>query len=311
MTFQGSSIHSIATSGRYFRPAGVAFTLAAAILFAFKGVLVKLAFAEHITIAALMFVRFALASPIFLGGFRSRKNARQSMKRLTKADWAACLVAGGCFFISVYCDFKAISLIPVGVERLLFFSYPVFVLLLSSIFFKIVPTLIQFIMLAVIETGLALVVGALEGSCLGPNMVWGIGYVLIAALSYAVFLLLAQVVTRRTGSSTFTIITNIITFLMVAVYFFALSPVSALQMSLLGFIYVFAIALFCTVIPFFLLFEGIRRIGSSQAALISTLGPVVTVLASNVVLGESLRAVQVLGMGCVVLGVAVLERSRI
>ncbi len=286
---------------------GLALCFLAAVLFAFKGVLVKLAFAEGIGLAVLMFVRFALAAPMFWGGFRSRRTAVSAIRGLSRADWGACLAAGACYFVSVYTDFKAISLIPVGVERLLFFSYPIFILILTSLFSRTMPTLIQLAMLVLIEAGLALVVGVLNGG-LDGGMLLGAGYALAAAFSYSLFLLLAQVVTRRTGSTTFTIIANTFTFIMVTAYFIASGPATGFQVSLLGFAYVFAMALFCTVIPFFLLFEGIRRVGSTQAALISTLGPVVTVLASNVVLGETLTLDQWLGMGLVVLGVAMLER---
>ena len=52
-------------------------------------------------------------------------------------------------------------------------------------------------------------------------------------------------------------------------------------------------AIACTVIPFFLLFEGIRRAGAVRASLLTLSGPVVTAVAAWAILGETLSPIQI------------------
>lgn len=288
---------------------GIGMTVAAATMFAFKGVLVKLAFIEGVSLAVLLFVRFSLATPMFWMGFRG-VSAIRSLSAIDGRGWLNCFLAGACYFGSVLLDFKAIELIPVGVERLLFFSYPVFVIALSAIVFRMRPTSRQILGLVVIQFGLSLVVGVFESLALTATMWIGTSYALAAALFYAVFLLLAQATTRRVGTLAFTVLANTFTFITIVVWYFAAHSVADIDLSARAFTYVAAISVLCTVVPFFLLFEGIRRIGSTPAALISTVGPVITVAASVGILGERLSGAQAAGMILVLGGVVWLERPR-
>jgi len=67
---------------------------------------------------------------------------------------------------------------------------------------------------------------------------------------------------------------------------------------------------FVTVVPFLLLAEGIRRIGASREALITTIGPPVTLVLAFFLLGESMTWIQLAGSALVILGVLVLERPQ-
>ena len=62
-------------------------------------------------------------------------------------------------------------------------------------------------------------------------------------------------------------------------------------------------AVVATVLPAVMLNAGIRRLGSSQASLLSSVGPVSTILLAYVFLGEEVTAMQLAGTGLVVAGV--------
>jgi drug/metabolite transporter (DMT)-like permease len=64
---------------------------------------------------------------------------------------------------------------------------------------------------------------------------------------------------------------------------------------------------FSTVLPFLLLFEGIRLIGADKASLITLLGPAVTLLAAWLILDERLVLLQWSGFALVLAGMAVLQ----
>lgn len=76
-----------------------------------------------------------------------------------------------------------------------------------------------------------------------------------------------------------------------------------------GWAWLAAIALVSTVTPIVLFFAGMRRVGPSMAAIVSTLEPPTTVLLAFLAFGESLTAVQLAG-GALVLGAVLLINAR-
>ena len=67
-------------------------------------------------------------------------------------------------------------------------------------------------------------------------------------------------------------------------------------------------AIFSTVIAILFLFEGIKRIGASQAAIIKTIEPMVTVVMSALVLGDRMSLPQLIGGALIIIGIVVLQR---
>ena len=65
--------------------------------------------------------------------------------------------------------------------------------------------------------------------------------------------------------------------------------------------YAILMASLSTVIPTFLVSEGIRLIGASNAAIVGSSGPISTIILAYIFLGERLTLVQMLG-GLLVLG---------
>lgn len=71
-----------------------------------------------------------------------------------------------------------------------------------------------------------------------------------------------------------------------------------------------ALIVFSTVLPLLLMAEGVRRVGASRAALISTLGPPATAIMAYYLTGEMLTLNQLAGIGLVIVGVLSLEMTR-
>jgi drug/metabolite transporter (DMT)-like permease len=76
-----------------------------------------------------------------------------------------------------------------------------------------------------------------------------------------------------------------------------------------GWLWLGAIALVSTVTPILLFFSGLRRVGPSMAAILSTLEPPTTVALAFAAFGESPTAVQLTG-GALVLGAVLLLQQR-
>jgi drug/metabolite transporter (DMT)-like permease len=69
-------------------------------------------------------------------------------------------------------------------------------------------------------------------------------------------------------------------------------------------------AIFSTVLPAFLMNAGIRRIGAGSASIISSIGPIGTLVLAFLLLGETLTAAQLAGTALVLIGVYVVSRAK-
>ena len=63
------------------------------------------------------------------------------------------------------------------------------------------------------------------------------------------------------------------------------------------------LAIVATVIPSFMISEGLKRIGSNNVAIISGVGPVSTIIQAHLVLGEKIFVAQIIGTVLVIAGV--------
>jgi drug/metabolite transporter (DMT)-like permease len=83
-------------------------------------------------------------------------------------------------------------------------------------------------------------------------------------------------------------------------------PIEASGWGVIG-----AMVVVATVLPVVTFLAGLERIGATNAALLSTLEPVVTVLLGAVLLGETLLPVTLLGGGLILTAVLLLTRSEL
>jgi drug/metabolite transporter (DMT)-like permease len=85
--------------------------------------------------------------------------------------------------------------------------------------------------------------------------------------------------------------------------FFLMHGVAALDQPAKVYWLCVAMAMISTVMPIWLMAEGIKRIGANQVAMISAIGPVLTIFFGWSILGETITPVQILGAALVLAGV--------
>ena len=66
-------------------------------------------------------------------------------------------------------------------------------------------------------------------------------------------------------------------------------------------------AIFSTVMPLWLMAEGLKRIGAKQVALVGCIGPLSTMVFGQIFLGERITVIQLLGAGLVLAGVLIIS----
>jgi drug/metabolite transporter (DMT)-like permease len=65
----------------------------------------------------------------------------------------------------------------------------------------------------------------------------------------------------------------------------------------------FLLAIVATVIPSFLVSLGMKKLGANNAAIVSSIGPVSTIVQAHYILGENISALQLAGTLLVIVGV--------
>jgi drug/metabolite transporter (DMT)-like permease len=291
------------------RLTGAALVTIAAIAFSGKAVIIKLAYRHGVDPVTLLTLRMLISAPFFLalGLWAARGDAQP----LTPADWRSVVVLGlmGYYLASLF-DFLGLQYITAALERLVLFLYPTFVLLLAALFFGRSVTRRDLLALALSYGGIVLVF-ANDFSLQGANVVLGSFWVLLSALFYAGYLLGSGRMVGRLGSLRFACYAALVSCVGIVAHFLAFSdaallwtqPAPVYWLSLL-------MALVSTVIPIVLTAEGIRRIGSSHAAMIGAAGPVSTILFGSWFLDEAITAIQLAGAALVLAGVLAISLQK-
>lgn len=290
---------------------GSAFIVVGAICFSAKSILIKLAYTDGAGVDAitLLTLRMLIALPFFLGvALWERGHRRQSHDA---GDWLALLILGVIgYYLASLLDFKALEYIPAGLERLILFLYPTFVVILTAALYRRPIGRAQLAALLLSYAGILMVYGAQSQPDESSNIALGAGLVFGSALVFALFLTASGHFIPRFGSRRFTAYSMSIACFATITHFLATKPIEALLVPPRVAILALTLAVVSTVVPAFLMNAGIRRIGADQASIIGTLGPVSTLVLAFLVLGESLVPLQIIGSAMVLAGVVLVGLAK-
>jgi drug/metabolite transporter (DMT)-like permease len=295
------------------KPAGISIggfliTFFGAVLFSTKAIIVKKAFAHtHVDAVSLLSLRMLFALPFYLGIALLAGN-KKSNKTLNKIQWAQVIVLGlfG-YYISSFLDFEGLQYVSAGLERLILFLYPTFVLFINAIFFKQKVNRTQWIALALTYLGIGIAYfGEIKMDTTSPGLVWGSFLVFLCAITYAIYIAGSGKIIPVVGATKFTAYAMLAATAGVALHFLLRGQYQVLQSGTSLWGYGILLAILATVIPSFLISNGMKRIGSNNVAIISGIGPVSTILQAHFILGERIFAEQIAGTVLVIIGVLLL-----
>jgi len=255
-------------------------------LFSTKGVFIKLAYQYGIDSITLMTYRMLLSLPFYIAVFVWMLRKTPVLKSPIKAQFLPVMGIGifG-YYLSSYFDLQGLNYISSQLERLLLFTYPTVVVLLSWLVFgnRINRQVIGALALAY---GGVFVLFYHDLGKQGQGVITGSLLVLTACFTFACYLLLSKSKIQRLGSLVFTCIAMFGASLMIFVHFFMVHDVADLSIPMPIFWISLWLAIGCTVIPSFLMSEGIARVGPEQASIVGGSGPVLTALMAVFLLGE-------------------------
>lgn len=280
---------------------GTLLVLASAVGFATLGIFGKLAYDSGLNVTTLLVFRFLLATAIVwpmmaLSG---------SLVRLPTRTLAIALGLGAFGYAAMSgLYFWGLTFMSAGLAGVVLYTYPVIVVVLSAVVLHERITRWTVGAVAVALTGIVLITGT-DPAGADPL---GIAIVLGAALVYATYITVSRSVLDDIDArtlSTYVLPAAAVTFLVYGTATGSLQvPADWTQWSI-----VLAIAVVATVIPIFAFFAGLARLDASQAAIISTVEPAVTVLLGAIFLAESITLATVVGGGLILGAVVLVQRG--
>ena len=283
-----------------------------AVLLAAKGLFAKALYGMGLSFHDVAAIRSVLAVPGFalLAWLYRGKTIAERDSTSRRKDLLLALFAGFlCYYMGALANFYALTIIDASVERPLLFAYPIFVVIITTLITRQPPSARVLLALLLTTLGVVLVTGALNIRLTASQ--WsGMAWILFCSLSIAIYTLISGELTQRLGSGLFTLTAMTAAAVGMAVHYQIVAGWESVNLSVAVWWTLAALVVFSTVLPLFLMAEGVRRIGASQASLISTLGPPATAIMAQELTGEILAPVQWLGIALVLIGVMALEVRR-
>ena len=292
------------------RPAligGLAIAIAGAVLFSTKAVVAKLLYRYHIDAVTLIAFRMLFSLPVFAGVAIWKMRTQPPLSVADRWRLVGLGLIG--YYLSSYLDFLGLQYISVGLERLILFLTPTFVLLITAVFLKRRIGAAQWLALGLSYCGIVLVfVHDLQGGA--GSIVTGSLLVLGSALAYAIYLLGTGEMVRRIGSLRLVAYAMCVSSVACIAQFFILRPAAMLVQPWQVYGLSLVNGIFCTIFPVFMTMVAVQRIGAATASQAGMIGPVSTLFLGYAILGEPITSVQLAGTGLVLAGIYMLSLKK-
>ncbi len=279
---------------------GVALVIGSAVCFGTLGVFGKLAYRLGLTTPQLLSYRFALAALLlWLAAVMIHQPfaPRRSLLGLAIMGGAGYVGQSGSYF-------SALHFIPASTNALLLYTFPVVVTLLAALLFHETLSWVKLAACGLAFFGTLLVVEAQLHAAPAIGIVLGLG----SAAFYSGYILFGSRLLPGLPpvSATATIMTSAA--LVWGTYAAVTGQLAVAwtgpRIALIG-----GFALLGTTVPVLTFILGLRLVGPSRAAILSTFEPASTVLLAVLILGELASPLQYLGGALIIASVLLLEGS--
>ena len=281
------------------RLTGALYVALSAASFGALPIFIKIAYASGTEPVAVLALRFTLAA-FLMSGIMLAKGLRWPRGR----NLLVLAGMGGIGYVGQsFCFFSALNYASAGLVSLLLYLYPALVTLLGAVFLRQHLSRLQLVAVMAALAGTALLIGgdssgSLQGVLLGVS----------AALIYSIYILVGSRMMRAEGA----LPAATVVMLSAAAVFGVMAVIHqpALPGTATGWLAVAMIALVSTVIAMVSFFAGLARLEASDAATISTLEPLVTVILAALFLSEPITLIKLAGGGIILTALVVLARAR-
>lgn len=284
---------------------GFIITFVGSVLFSTKAIIVKKAFADtSVDALTLLTLRMVFSLPFFVGAAFLVSTHADNV-RLTKKQWSYILLLGlSGYYLSSYFDFVGLQYISAGLERLILFLYPTFVVLMNRFFFAQQIKKNQLIALLLTYTGIGIAyVQEMQIDTTNPYFFLGSSLIFFCSITYAFYITGSGKIIPTVGAAKFTAYAMLAATAGIFVHYVLRGDYSGFTEASGMWGYGLLLGIVATVIPTFMIGAGLSRIGANNVAIISAVGPVSTILQAHWILGEPIHTGQMIGTALVIAGV--------
>ncbi len=285
--------------------AGFLITILGAVFFSTKAIFVKLAFkSTGVDAITLLSLRMLFSLPFYLvaAWLGSKKESAIS---LTARQWFYLILLGifGYYLSSLF-DFIGLQYVSAGLERLILFLYPTFSVLINTFLYKtkLHKTQIIALMLTYLGIGIAYL-GEMKIDTDNPNFYFGSWMIFLCAVTYSFYLVGTGRMIPKVGVTRYTAYAMLSATAGIFIHFLLTKNVQEIPFTPTLIWYSIALAIIATVLPSFMMSNGMKKIGSNNVSIITSIGPVSTIIQAHFFLGENIILPQIIGTLLVIIGV--------
>ena len=240
----------------------------------------------------------AVLASVLLAGYFLKSGQKVGLKKLGR-ELPLLLLSGGAMGFNWILLFEAYKYTTVSAATLSYYFAPVIVTAVCPILFREKMGLKQWICFVMSTLGIVLITGIGDLSAGGQHLK-GIAFGLGAAVLYATVILLNKFIRGVAGIQR-TFLQFLAAIAVLAPYVLCTSGVNVQQLNASGWIHLLIVGFVHTGITYCLYFSALKELPGQEAAILSYIDPLVAVLLSVFVLGESMTVIQILG-GVLILG---------
>ncbi|MBO8137699.1 MAG: EamA family transporter [Desulfotomaculum sp.] len=280
---------------------GLILVLIATLSLSTEGIAAKIAYQGGTSVMTALVLRYIIAALVFWAGvFILKENFHLPVRSLTFLMVFAVSTQG----LTVLCLFYSFKYIPAALSILLLYIYPTVVTFLAYFFLQEPLTKNKLTALILTLAGSAIILGQPF-----DNLdIRGIIFAFAAAVLNSLFV----IGTAKLVKNISVLVLNTYNCTALAVFYtiigFCFNSLS-LQLTTKAWLSIIEMALICTVLATAAFFHGIKMLGASRSAIISTSEPLFTGLLGYLFLNESLNSMQITGGLFIILGV-LLQRDK-
>jgi drug/metabolite transporter (DMT)-like permease len=285
--------------------AGFLITILGAVFFSTKAIFVKLAFkSTGVDAITLLSLRMLFSLPFYLvaAWLGSKKESAVS---LTVQQWFYLILLGifGYYLSSLF-DFIGLQYVSAGLERLILFLYPTFSVLINTFLYKTKLNKTQIIALILTYLGIGIAyLGEMKIDTSNPNFYFGSWMIFLCAVTYSFYLVGTGRMIPKVGVTRYTAYAMLSATAGIFIHFLLTKNVQQIPFTPTLIWYSIALATIATVLPSFMMSNGMKRIGSNNVSIITSIGPVSTIIQAHFFLGENIIVPQIIGTALVIIGV--------
>ena len=260
-------------------------------------------------------LRMLLSLPFYIIVLWTIKRKGNSIKANTRTYlWAISMGVLGYYLSSLF-DFIGLQYVSAGIERIILFIYPTLAVLMNYWIFKVPIVKRQWWAILVTYLGIGLAYWSEINLFQNTGLfIYGSIMVLLCGITYAMYLVGTGKLIPKMGATQYTSVAMLAATAGIFTHYCITESITDALIYLHPnnaiFYYVIGLALLATVIPSFLLNTGMKRIGSNDLAIVTSIGPVSTLFQARYLLNEPFSLLQIMGTILVILGVLMVKKSN-